>query len=133
MNHRENLISLETLSNLTSVSPAQPPVLPCPSAPASNTRVTSDPFPPAAYEGSRIALSCSVAKGSHLFYTWLFNRKEVTSLTSPPVLLTGNELVMGKVAPEHAGYYSCMAWSEVQGDRRFSSSQEVQMTVKGEG
>uniref|UniRef100_A0AAQ4R7H5 Ig-like domain-containing protein n=1 Tax=Gasterosteus aculeatus aculeatus TaxID=481459 RepID=A0AAQ4R7H5_GASAC len=98
--------------------------------PASNTRVTSDPFPPAAYEGSRMALSCSVAKGSHLFYTWLFNRKEVTSLTSPPVLLTGNELVMGKVAPEHAGYYSCMAWSEVQGDRRFSSSQEVQMTVK---
>uniref|UniRef100_A0AAQ4RLW5 Ig-like domain-containing protein n=1 Tax=Gasterosteus aculeatus aculeatus TaxID=481459 RepID=A0AAQ4RLW5_GASAC len=77
-----------------------------------------------------MALSCSVAKGSHLFYTWLFNRKEVTSLTSPPVLLTGNELVMGKVAPEHAGYYSCMAWSEVQGDRRFSSSQEVQMTVK---
>ncbi|KAM8879884.1 Fc receptor-like protein 5 [Spinachia spinachia] len=98
--------------------------------PASNTRVTSDPFPPVAYEGSRIALSCSVAKGSHLFYTWFFNKREVTSLTSPLLLLTGNQLVMEKVAPEHAGYYSCMVWSKVQDIRRVSSSPEVQMTVK---
>ncbi|XP_068584982.1 basement membrane-specific heparan sulfate proteoglycan core protein [Cebidichthys violaceus] len=98
--------------------------------PASNTRVTSEPFPPVAYEGSRIELSCSVAKGSHLFYTWFFNRTEVTSSTSPLVLLTGNKLVMGKVAPEHAGYYYCMAWSRVQDTRRFSSSSEVQVTVK---
>ncbi|XP_031720405.1 Fc receptor-like protein 5 isoform X3 [Anarrhichthys ocellatus] len=97
--------------------------------PASNTRVTSEPFPPVAYEGSRIELSCSVAKGSHLFYTWFFNRTEVTSLTSPLLLLTGNKLVMGKVAPEHAGYYSCMAWSRVQ-DTIVSSSSEVQVTVK---
>ncbi|KAL6110454.1 uncharacterized protein ACO6RY_19530 [Pungitius sinensis] len=98
--------------------------------PASNTRVTSDPYPPVAYEGSRMSLSCSVARGSHLLYTWFFNRKEVTSLTSPPLLLNGNQLVVGKVAPEHAGYYSCMAWSEVQDIRRVSSSPEVQMTVK---
>ncbi|KAM6940997.1 Fc receptor-like protein 5 [Lycodopsis pacificus] len=98
--------------------------------PPSKTIVTAEPFPPVAYEGSRIELSCSVAKGSHLFYTWFFNRTEVTSSTSPLLLLTGNKLVMGKVAPEHAGYYSCMAWSRVQYTRRFSSSSEVQVTVK---
>lgn len=98
--------------------------------PASNTRVTSDPFPPVAHEGSRIELSCSVAKGSHLVYTWFFNRKELTSLTSPLLVLTGNTLVIEKVAPEHAGYYSCMAWSRVQDTRRFSSSTEVLVTVK---
>lgn len=109
---------------MTSVSPE-------PLAPASNTRVTSDPFPPVAHEGSRIELSCSVAKGSHLVYTWFFNRKELTSLTSPLLVLTGNTLVIEKVAPEHAGYYSCMAWSRVQDTRRFSSSTEVLVTVKG--
>ncbi|XP_068448351.1 Fc receptor-like protein 5 [Clinocottus analis] len=98
--------------------------------PPSNTRVTSEPFPPAAYEGSSIVLSCSVAKGSNLFYTWFFNRKELTSSTSPLLLLTGNKLVMGKVTPEQAGYYYCMAWSRVQDIRRFSSSSEVQVTVK---
>ncbi|XP_054460459.1 brother of CDO isoform X2 [Anoplopoma fimbria] len=98
--------------------------------PASNTRVTSEPFPPVTYEGSRIVLSCSVAKGSHLFYSWFFNKKEVTSLTSPLLLLTGNKLVMEEVTPEHAGYYSCMAWSRVQDTRRFSSSSEVKVTVK---
>ncbi|XP_078127067.1 uncharacterized protein LOC144531041 [Sander vitreus] len=97
--------------------------------PPSNTRVTSEPFPPAAYEGSRIVLSCSVTKGSHLSYTWFFNRKEVTALTSPLLLLTANKLVMRNVAPEHAGYYYCMAWSRVQ-ETRVSSSLEVQVTVK---
>ncbi|XP_070776650.1 Fc receptor-like protein 5 isoform X2 [Enoplosus armatus] len=98
--------------------------------PASNTRVTSEPFPPVAYEGSRIVLNCTVTKGSHLSYTWFFNRKEVTSSTSPFLHLTGNKLVMGKVTPEYAGCYSCMAWSTVQDTRRFSSSSEVQVTVK---
>ncbi|XP_033976531.1 Fc receptor-like protein 5 isoform X1 [Trematomus bernacchii] len=98
--------------------------------PASNTRVTSEPYPPVAYEGSCIELSCSATKGSHLSYTWFFNRKEVTSSTSPLFHHTGNKLVMGKVTPEHAGYYSCMAWSTVQDTRRFSSSFEVKVTVK---
>ncbi|KAL3067298.1 hypothetical protein OYC64_017100 [Pagothenia borchgrevinki] len=98
--------------------------------PASNTRVTSEPYPPVAYEGSCIELSCSATKGSHLSYTWFFNRKEVTSSTSPLFHHTGNKLVMGKVTPEHAGYYSCVAWSTVQDTRRFSSSFEVKVTVK---
>ncbi|XP_078022227.1 Fc receptor-like protein 5 isoform X2 [Epinephelus lanceolatus] len=98
--------------------------------PASNTRVTSEPFPPVVYEGSHIVLSCSVSKGSHLSYTWFFNRREVTSSTSPLLHLTGNKLVMENVTPEHAGWYSCMAWSTVQDTRRFSSSFEFQVTVK---
>ncbi|XP_029295146.1 Fc receptor-like protein 5 isoform X2 [Cottoperca gobio] len=98
--------------------------------PASNTIVTSEPFPPVAYEGSRIVLNCSVTKGSHLSYTWFFNRKEVTSSTSPLFHRTGNKLVMGMVTPEQAGYFSCMAWSTVQDTRRFSSSSEVKVTVK---
>ncbi|XP_018520293.1 Fc receptor-like protein 5 isoform X1 [Lates calcarifer] len=98
--------------------------------PASNTRVTSEPFPPVVYEGSRIVLSCTITKGSHLSYTWLFNRKEVTSSTSPFFHLNGNQLVMEKVTPEHAGHYSCIAWSRVHDVRRFSSSTEIQVTVK---
>lgn len=35
------------------------------------------------------------------------------------------------VTPEHAGLYSCMAWSMVQDIRRFSGSGELQVTVKG--
>ncbi|KAK5866523.1 hypothetical protein PBY51_020709 [Eleginops maclovinus] len=98
--------------------------------PASNTRVTSEPDPPVAYKGSCIVLNCSATKGSHLSYTWFFNRKEVTSSTSPHFHHTGNKLVMEKVTPEHAGLYSCMAWSMVQNTRRFSSSFEVKVTVK---
>ncbi|XP_069386902.1 Fc receptor-like protein 5 isoform X2 [Paralichthys olivaceus] len=98
--------------------------------PASNTRVTSEPSPPVAYEGSRIVLKCTVTRGSHLSYTWFFNRKEITSLTSPLFHLTGNELVMEQATPEHAGHYSCVASSMVQDIRRFSSSTEVKVTVK---
>ncbi|XP_059184330.1 titin-like [Centropristis striata] len=97
--------------------------------PPSNTHVTSEPFPPAAYEGSRVVLSCSVTKGSHLSFTWFFNRTQVTPSTSF-FNLTENKLVMEQVTPEHAGYYSCMAWSWVQDTKRFSSSSEVQVTVK---
>ncbi|XP_040892317.1 brother of CDO isoform X2 [Toxotes jaculatrix] len=98
--------------------------------PASNTRVTSEPFPPVAYEGSRIILSCNVTIGSHLSYTWFFNKKEITSSTSPFFHLTGNKLVMKRVTPELSGDYYCMAWSSVQDIRRFSSSRVVQVTVK---
>ncbi|XP_040002003.1 Fc receptor-like protein 5 isoform X2 [Xiphias gladius] len=98
--------------------------------PASNTRVISEPFPPVTYEGSRIVLSCNVTKGSHLSYTWFFNRKEITPSTSPFFHLSGNKLVMEKVTLEHAGHYSCMAWSTVKDTRRFSSSTKVQVTVK---
>ncbi|KAM9362653.1 Fc receptor-like protein 5 [Symphorus nematophorus] len=98
--------------------------------PPSNTWVTSEPSPPVAYEGSRVVLSCSVTKGSHLSYTWFFNRKEITSSTSSFFSLNGNKLVMGKVTPEHAGHYYCMAWSRVQDIKRFSSSAEVQVMVK---
>ncbi|XP_073334371.1 Fc receptor-like protein 5 isoform X2 [Pagrus major] len=97
--------------------------------PPSNIRVTSEPFPPVAYEGSRFVLNCT-AKGSHLSYTWFFNRKEVTSSTSPAFRLSGNKLVMGKVTLEHAGSYYCMAKSRVQDTERFSNSAKVQMTVK---
>ncbi|XP_035039746.1 Fc receptor-like protein 5 isoform X1 [Hippoglossus stenolepis] len=98
--------------------------------PASNTRVTAEPFPPVAYEGSRIILKCNVTRGSHLSYTWFFNRKALTSSTSPLFHLTGNELVMEQATPEHAGHYSCRAWSMVQDNTRFSSSTEVKVTVK---
>ncbi|XP_041641835.1 Fc receptor-like protein 5 [Cheilinus undulatus] len=98
--------------------------------PASNTIVVPDPSPPVIYEGSHVILSCNVSKGSHLQYTWFFNRKELTSSTSSSMHLTGNKLVLENVTPEHAGNYYCMAWSQVQDIRRFSSSSEVQVTVK---
>ncbi|XP_054636148.1 Fc receptor-like protein 5 isoform X5 [Dunckerocampus dactyliophorus] len=93
--------------------------------PDSNTRVTSDPFPPVVYEGSRMVLSCDAARGSHLSYTWFHNRTEVT-----PATRTGNKLVMERVTPEHAGYYYCTAWSRVRDVQRVSSSSEVKMAVK---
>ncbi|XP_045904421.1 putative pregnancy-specific beta-1-glycoprotein 7 isoform X3 [Micropterus dolomieu] len=98
--------------------------------PPAITRVTSEPSPPVAYEGSHIVLSCNVTKGSHLSYTWFFNRKEVTSSTSPFFHITENKLVIEELTPELAGNYYCMAWSRVQDIRRFSSSSEVQVTVK---
>lgn len=98
--------------------------------PPSNTRVTSDPFPPVAYEGSSFVLSCDVQTGSHLSYTWFFNKTEVMSSALTFFRLTGNKLVLESVTPEHAGDYSCMAWSMVQGISRFSSSTEVQVTIK---
>ncbi|XP_070710361.1 Fc receptor-like protein 5 isoform X2 [Pempheris klunzingeri] len=98
--------------------------------PASNTRVISEPFPPIAYVGSDIVLSCNVSRGSHLSYAWFFNKKEVIPPTSPFLHLSGNKLVVGKVTPEHAGNYSCMAWSRVKDIKRFSSSSEIQLTVK---
>ncbi|XP_077427908.1 Fc receptor-like protein 5 isoform X2 [Vanacampus margaritifer] len=98
--------------------------------PASNTRVNSDPFPAVLYEGSRMVLSCDAAKGSHLSYTWFFNRMQVTAANSPRLHMTGNKLVMERANPEHAGQYSCMAWSRVRGVQRFSSSLEVKVEVK---
>ncbi|KAM3623792.1 uncharacterized protein V6R79_015556 [Siganus canaliculatus] len=109
------------VSNSIKLTVVTPPLTP---------RVTSDYFPPVAYEGSTFILNCNVSKGSHLSYTWFFNRKEVTSSDSPFFHLVGNTLLMEKVTPEHAGVYSCMAWSNVQDIRRFSSSPEVQVTVK---
>lgn len=90
----------------------------------------SEPFPPAAYEGSRLVLSCSAARGSHLSYAWFFNRKELSSSSSFSQA-SGNKLIMEKVTPKHAGYYYCMAWSMVQNTRRFSSSTEVLLVIKG--
>ncbi|XP_041789330.1 Fc receptor-like protein 5 isoform X2 [Chelmon rostratus] len=101
--------------------------------PVSHPRVTSEPFPAVVYEGSPLVLSCNVAKGSHLSYTWFFNKKEVTASTSPFLRLNGNKLVMEKATPEHAGSYYCMAWSSVQDIKRFSSSTDFQVTVKEGG
>lgn len=99
-------------------------------APPLNTRVFSKPFPPVAYEGSRFVLSCNTTRGSHLSYTWFFNREELSS-SSSFTQSSGNKLIMEKVTPKHAGYYSCMAWSRVQNTRRFSSSTEVLLIIKG--
>ncbi|XP_034543163.1 uncharacterized protein LOC117815513 [Notolabrus celidotus] len=98
--------------------------------PPSNTRLFSDPSPPVTYEGSSVSLSCNVSKGSHLSYTWFLNRKKITSSASPFFHLTENKLVLENVTPEHAGNYSCMAWSQVHDTSRFSSSSEVLVTVK---
>uniref|UniRef100_A0A674NT20 Ig-like domain-containing protein n=1 Tax=Takifugu rubripes TaxID=31033 RepID=A0A674NT20_TAKRU len=98
-------------------------------APPSNTRVFSEPFPPVAYEGSRVVLSCNAARGSHLSYTWFFNRREVT-WNSSFVKTSGNNLTMEKVTLQDAGTYSCMAQSRVQNTERVSSSTEVLLTVK---
>lgn len=100
-------------------------------APASNTRVNSDPFPAVLYEGSRMVLRCDAAKGSHLSYSWFFNKKQVTSATSPRLHITGNKIVMERATPEHTGAYSCIAWSRVQDVQWFSSSSEVKVIVKG--
>ncbi|KAM6939544.1 Fc receptor-like protein 5 [Xenentodon cancila] len=97
--------------------------------PASNTRVTSVPSPAVAYEGSRIILSCVVSRGTHLSYTWFFNREEVTSSAST-FQINGNKLVLEKVTPEHAGNYYCIAWSTVQNIKRISTSREIQVTIK---
>lgn len=93
--------------------------------------MTSDPHPPVLYEASRLILSCDVTKGSHLSYTWFFNRKEVTSSTLPLLRPTGNELVVKNVTTKHAGNYSCMASAMVKDNLRVSSSREVQVIVKG--
>ncbi|XP_076584668.1 Fc receptor-like protein 5 isoform X4 [Chaetodon auriga] len=98
--------------------------------PVSKPRVTSEPFPPVVYEGSPLVLSCNVTKGSHLSYTWFFNKKEITSSTSPFLHLTGNKLAMEKVTAEQAGSYYCRAWSRVQDITRVSSSTDFQVTVK---
>lgn len=113
--------------SLRVISKPTPPEFP---APPSNTRVFSEPFPPVAYEGSRLVLSCSAARGSHLSYTWFFNRTELSSRSSFSQA-SRNKLIMEKVTPKHAGYYSCMAWSMVQNTRRFSSSTEVLLVIKG--
>ncbi|CAB1344383.1 unnamed protein product [Coregonus sp. 'balchen'] len=103
--------------------------------PVSGTMVTSDPDPPILYEGSRLVLSCDVTRGSHLSYTWFYNRQEVTSSpTSPltPLLLwpVGNTLVVERVTAKHAGNYSCMAGTRIKTNSRFSSSGEVTVRVK---
>uniref|UniRef100_A0A8C7X7T3 Ig-like domain-containing protein n=1 Tax=Oryzias sinensis TaxID=183150 RepID=A0A8C7X7T3_9TELE len=100
-------------------------------APASGTRVIPDPSPPVAFEGSRIVLSCNASRGSHLSYTWFFNSREVPPSTAA-YLIHGNEIVIERATPEHAGGYYCTAWSTVQNTRRFSTSTEVQVTIKGE-
>ncbi|XP_029004060.1 Fc receptor-like protein 5 isoform X2 [Betta splendens] len=97
--------------------------------PPSNTRVTSEPSPPVVYEGARVTLSCVVTRGSHLSYTWLFNRSEITSPSSS-FNLQGNTLEIAQAAPEQAGLYSCMAWSRIGDVSRFSSSSEILVTVK---
>ncbi|XP_007570215.2 Fc receptor-like protein 5 isoform X2 [Poecilia latipinna] len=97
--------------------------------PPSNTRVTSEPSPPVAYEGSRIVLSCDAEQGSDLKYTWHLNRKEVTSSTAGFVIYE-NKLVMEEVTLDQEGSYSCIAWSVVQDISRYSTSAEVKVTVK---
>ncbi|XP_071245815.1 Fc receptor-like protein 5 isoform X4 [Salvelinus alpinus] len=103
--------------------------------PVSGTMVTSDPDPPILYEGLRLTLTCDVTKGSHLSYTWFYNRQEVTSSpTSPltPLLLwpVGNTLVVERVTTKHAGNYSCIAGTRMQTNSRFSSSREVTVRIK---
>ncbi|XP_023189068.1 Fc receptor-like protein 5 isoform X1 [Xiphophorus maculatus] len=97
--------------------------------PPSNTRVTSEPFPPVAYEGSRIVMSCDAERGSDLKYTWHRNRKEVTSSTAGFVIAE-NKLVMEEVTVDQEGSYSCVAWSVVRDISRYSTSAEVKVTVK---
>ncbi|KAM9314589.1 Fc receptor-like protein 5 [Pholidichthys leucotaenia] len=98
--------------------------------PPSNTKVISEPFPPVVHEGSRIILRCETQSGSHLSYTWFFNRKEITPSRSSLFHPTENKLVMERVTPQHAGSYYCMAWSTVYDIRRFSTSAEVKVIVK---
>ncbi|RVE75804.1 hypothetical protein OJAV_G00002100 [Oryzias javanicus] len=97
--------------------------------PPSGTTVTSDPSPPVAFEGSRIVLSCNVSRGSHLSYTWFFNRREVPH-SDTTFLIRGNKIVVERASPQHAGRYYCIVWSTVQNTRRFSTSTEVQVTIK---
>ncbi|KAM4750289.1 Fc receptor-like protein 5 isoform 2-T2 [Anableps anableps] len=99
------------------------------SAPPSNTRVTSEPSPPVAYEGSRIVLSCDAERGSNLKYIWHFNKKEITSSTSG-FIIAGNKLVMEKVTLDQEGNYNCIAWSVVQDISRYSTSAGFKVTVK---
>ncbi|KAL1005511.1 hypothetical protein UPYG_G00060030, partial [Umbra pygmaea] len=103
--------------------------------PVSGTTVTSDPDPPTLYEGSRLTLRCVVNKGSHLSYTWFFNRQEVTSSSASPLTplllqLVENTLVVETVTAMHAGNYYCMAGTRMETISRFSSSTEVTVKVK---
>ncbi|XP_017272414.1 Fc receptor-like protein 5 isoform X1 [Kryptolebias marmoratus] len=97
--------------------------------PPSNTRVTSEPYPPVAYEGSGITLRCDVDSGSHLYYRWFFDRNEVTPSTSG-FNISGNTLTMERVTLGHDGNYYCIAWSAVQDIKRVSTSTEVKVTIK---
>ncbi|XP_053713649.1 Fc receptor-like protein 5 [Synchiropus splendidus] len=98
--------------------------------PPSETVVTTEPSPLVVFEGFRFVLSCGVMKGTHLYFTWFFNRTEVTSTTSPLLNITGNKLVVSNATAEHAGSYYCIAWSQVQNTRRFSSSTEIVVGVR---
>ncbi|XP_055014428.1 Fc receptor-like protein 5 [Boleophthalmus pectinirostris] len=113
--------NIEGVSNSIRLTVVIPPL---------ETRITSEPFPPMAYEGSRLVLCCNVSRGSHLSYSWFFNRREVLPSSSPLLRSQGNSLVIDRVQPEHEGPYYCMAWSTVQDIKRFSSSREVHLTVK---
>ncbi|XP_077575746.1 Fc receptor-like protein 5 isoform X2 [Stigmatopora nigra] len=95
-----------------------------------NTRINSDPSPAILYEGSRLVLSCDVAMGSHLSYTWFFNRKKMNSPTSQQLHFTENKLVIERATPDHGGYYTCMAWSRVRDVKRFFTSSDVKVVVK---
>ncbi|XP_056137069.1 Fc receptor-like protein 5 isoform X2 [Lampris incognitus] len=99
--------------------------------PVSGTSVTSDPYPPVLYEGSRLVLSCVVTKGSHLSYTWFFNRREVTPSTQNWLRLPGNKLIVEEVSSENAGIYSCLAGTKIMENSMVSSSRELQVVVKG--
>lgn len=98
--------------------------------PVSGASVTPDPSPPVMYEGSRLILRCDVTRGSHLSYTWFFNKQEVMSSALPSLRLSGNVLVVDEVTQVHAGSYSCVAGTKMRTNSRFSSSGELQVTVK---
>ncbi|KAG5275381.1 hypothetical protein AALO_G00119620 [Alosa alosa] len=97
--------------------------------PVSGASLLSVPSPPTVFEGSSLTLYCEVQKGSHLSYTWYHNRLEVKA-SSHMHNLSGNLLKVDKLTKWHAGSYSCSAWNDIGVSPRFSSSNEIHVTVK---
>ncbi|TRY82673.1 hypothetical protein DNTS_032603 [Danionella cerebrum] len=97
--------------------------------PVVGARLSSNPHPPVLFEGQSLVLQCLVRSGSRLSFTWFHEKQEVKA-PSPQFRINGNTLSVDAVSEKHAGKYSCMAQNQVTLNPRFSSSTDLQITVK---
>ncbi|XP_039545929.1 Fc receptor-like protein 5 isoform X1 [Pimephales promelas] len=97
--------------------------------PVLGARLSSDPDPPVLYEGQTFTLRCLVRKGTHLSFTWDHDQQEVNA-SSQHYRLSGDALTVDAASERHAGTYSCTAQNIMEVNPRFSSSQNLRVTVK---
>ncbi|XP_039546084.1 Fc receptor-like protein 5 [Pimephales promelas] len=76
-----------------------------------------------------VHLRCLVRKGTHLSFTWDHDQQEVNA-SSQHYRLSGDALTVDAASERHAGTYSCTAQNIMEVNPRFSSSQNLRVTVK---